>query len=221
MMDTDIEVDDVLNSQQGKLELSVTRTWGNRTLPVKSPEWRALRAQIISEKKATCASCGYISPHPFGKGLKIDHKDGNASNNNLDNLRVHCPPCEAIRHCGFAGIEGWIVLVHSDMEQVDILRRTRNLFEREKSIPHVREVDSNATRSRMETTALANKLMESDRRDLTEEEKHLKAFFTGNARDLFTVTMIVEPEYVLLLLTSKASTDIVYFHAQIVGSLLT
>ena len=186
------------------LELSVTRTWGNRTLPVKSPEWRVLRAQIISDKKGTCASCGYKSPHSSGRGLKIDHKDGNASNNSLDNLRIHCPPCEAIRHCGFAGMNGWVILGHSDMEQVDILRRTRELFELNWSIPHVQEVDPNATCSSMKTTTLASKLLSVDRGDLTGEERHLKGFFTENAMDLFTVTMPVRPGYVPCYFTSIA-----------------
>lgn len=189
-MDSDVQTTDASDSN---LELSVTRTWGNRTLPVKSQEWRNLRTQIISDKKGICASCGYTSPHPRGRGLKIDHKDGNAANNSLDNLRIHCPPCEAIRHCGFAGMNGWVALMHSDMKQVDILRRTRELFEQSGSIPPMQEVDPSATCSSMETTALARKLLTVDREDLTEEERHLKGFFTEDAKELFTVTMLVHP----------------------------
>jgi len=184
-----LAVDLVPISPPTTLCLSVTRTWGNRTLPVSSPEWRALRAEILERDNRTCASCAYVSSHPKGRGLKIDHRDGNASNNDHGNLRVHCPPCEAIRHCGLAGVKEWVILARSDMDQVEIVRRTRMLFEESASIPTIHEVDPLATDAEMETIDLANKLMQMDWEASEEEEKDLRGFFTPYAEDLFAVTM--------------------------------
>ena len=174
------------------LHLSVTHTWGIRALPVKSPEWRALRADVLERDNRTCASCAYSFPHPGGRGLQIDHRDGNTSNNDPANLRIHCPPCEAIRHCRFAGVERWLILAKSDMDQAEIVRRTRKLFEGSGSIPIVLEVDACATRVNIGTVDLANKLKKVGREDLSEEDKGLRGFFTPRAKDLFAVTMIIE-----------------------------
>lgn len=171
------------------IRLSVTRSWGNRTLPVNSPEWRALRAGILARDNRTCASCSYASSHPMGRGLKVDHKNGDASNNDPRNLRIHCPPCEAIRHCGLAGVKGWVQLANSEMEQIEIIRRTRQMFEESGTIPRIRQVDPFATRARIDAVDLANKLLETDWEGLTDEEKSLRGFFTQDARELFAITM--------------------------------
>ena len=171
------------------LHLSVTRTWGNRSLPVASAEWLALRDKILTRDNRTCASCAYTSPHPKGRGLQIDHRNGDASDNDHTNLRVHCPPCEAIRHCGLSGIKGWVCLASSDMEQVEIVRRTRKMFEESGKIPRIREVDPLANHAEINTIDLANKLMKMNREDLTEEEKGLRGFFTQKASDRFAITM--------------------------------
>jgi hypothetical protein len=89
-------------------------------------------------------------------------------------------------------VKKWVVLARSDMSQVEIIRRTRELFEESGSIPKVHEVDASATRVEMETIEMANKLMEVDWEDLTEEEKALKGFFTRYAENLFAVTIAVE-----------------------------
>jgi hypothetical protein len=75
------------------------------------------------------------------------------------------------------------------MEQIEIVRRTRQLFEESGSIPTIRVVDPSATGVKMKMVDLANKLMEIERNDLTEEEKGLKGFFTPYAEELFVVTM--------------------------------
>ena len=125
--------------------------------------------------------------------MKVDHRDGDASNNDLANLRVHCPPCEAIRHCGSSGIKEWIALARSDMDQVEIIRRTRALLEESGSMPTISEVDPASTRVETETTELANRLMEVNWEGLTEDERSLRGFFTRNAtRELFAVTIANE-----------------------------
>ena len=67
------------------------------------------------------------------------------------------------------GMKEWIVLARSNMDQVEIVRRTRALLEESKSMPTVSEVDPTSTRVETETTELANKLMEVDWEELTED----------------------------------------------------
>ncbi|KDQ16414.1 hypothetical protein BOTBODRAFT_106952 [Botryobasidium botryosum FD-172 SS1] len=188
---------DPLPSTQSSLRLSVTRIWGNRTIPVDSKEWRTLRANVLERDNRTCASCGYTSPHPRGRGLKIDHADGNASNNNPANLRVHCPPCEAIRHCGFAGMKGWLQLASSEMDQVEITHNTHRIFEETGVMPEVSAVDPRALSTEMTAIELANKLLGTDWECLTREEKGLRGFFTHDAADLFAITMYTDPRTAL------------------------
>lgn len=129
------------------LHFSVTRTHGNRTLPVSSPQWAALRAEILFRDDRTCSACGHVSPHANGRSMVIDHADGDASNNDPTNLRIHCPPCEAVRHCGIAGLRGWLVVGESTMDQVDIVRKTRGMFESTGTVPHPKLVDPSAISS--------------------------------------------------------------------------
>ena len=92
--------------------------FGNRTLSTSSSKWKTLRKEVILRDDRTCSSCGYLSPYTNGRYMVVDHVDGDASNNDLSNLRVHCPPCDAIRHCGFAGLQEWIYVSESTMKQV-------------------------------------------------------------------------------------------------------
>lgn len=178
------------------LHLDVTRTWGNRTLPTASPEWRALRFQILIRDNRTCASCGYTSPHPGGRAMRVDHSNGDASNNDPENLRIHCPPCEAIRHCGFAGIKGWIVLAASNIDQVEIVRMTREMFERSGVVPAIEAVDPCAVPTDILPEEFANTLLETHWEDLPEERRSLRGFFLPESTELFLATM-VNPTYVI------------------------
>jgi hypothetical protein len=118
----------------------------------------------------------------------VDHKDGNASNNDLLNLRVHCPPCDAIRHCGFAGIKGWITLGQSTMDQVEIVRKTRELFENSSAIPLPTLVDPSVAPVDMSPVDFANILIKVDWEDLPEEYRRFRGFFSEHASHLFLKT---------------------------------
>ncbi|EDR08219.1 uncharacterized protein LACBIDRAFT_297648 [Laccaria bicolor S238N-H82] len=172
------------------LHLSVTRTHGNRTLPTSSPQWKALRAEVLLRDDRTCSACGYVSPHPNGRSMVIDHADGDASNNDPTNLRIHCPPCEAVRHCGFAGMRGWLVVGESTMEQVDIVRKTRGMFESTGTVPHPKVVDPSAIPGDVDVLELANMMLETPWEDLPPERRRLRGFFTGHSSNLFQKTML-------------------------------
>ncbi|MDR1670207.1 MAG: hypothetical protein LBR43_00575 [Spiroplasmataceae bacterium] len=106
------------------LKLSVTRTWGNRALPVNSSAWKDLRNQVLKRDNNTCRFCETV----LEKYLICDHIDGNASNNNPNNLGINCPGCDAIRHCGFSGMQDWLILRKSSLNQDEIVRRTYDFY---------------------------------------------------------------------------------------------
>ncbi|KAG6862115.1 hypothetical protein C0995_005927 [Termitomyces sp. Mi166 len=168
------------------VHLDVARTSGSRTLAVSSSEWQQLRADILTRDNNTCSSCGYTSPDDKGRGMKVDHKDGDASNNHPSNLRLYCPPCEAIRHCGLHGLYGYIILGSSDLDQLEIIRRTREVFESSGTIPRVTELDPHAIRPNMSIVDFANLLLEKDWDNLPEKYRSFKGFFTNRADKLFS-----------------------------------
>jgi hypothetical protein len=119
------------------LKLSVTRTWGNRKLPINSSAWKNLRNQVLKRDNNTCRFCQTI----LDKYLVCDHIDGNASNNNLNNLGINCPGCDAIRHCGFSGIQGWLILRKSSLNQDEIVRKTYDFYLKNGIRPSPEKVD--------------------------------------------------------------------------------
>lgn len=183
---------DPLPAKKFPLHLSQTLISSGRTLPIDSPEWHSLQAKIITRDNRTCAYCAYMSPHPEGRGLKIDYQNGDVSDNDKTNLSLSCPPCRAIQRCGFSGMKGWVQLAKSDMEQVEIVRRTRQLFEESGKVPKIREIDPLASLTKRDILDLAAKLRDVGWENLTEEEKGLRGFFTSHAGGMFMVTTTKE-----------------------------
>lgn len=124
-------------SDRDRLRLSVTRTWGNRTLPVKSKEWRKLREDVIRRYGGRCRFCG----SKFTKYLVCDHMDGNASNNDPSNLGINCRLCDWMRHCGLSGLKGMTVMRKSKLDQVEIVKRTYRYYLENKCWPKPEEID--------------------------------------------------------------------------------
>jgi|GEM_PF-5528768 len=77
----------------------------------------------------------------------VDHINGDASDNTLTNLRVNCPMCDSIRHCGLSGHFGSIEIYKSNLSQLDIVKNTRDFYLINKRCPKVSELDPDATKS--------------------------------------------------------------------------
>ena len=122
--------------------------------------------------------------------MVIDHIDGNALHNDVSNLRIHCPPCDAIRRCGFSGLQEWITVGKSAMKQVDIVCKTREIFEETGVIPHASHIDPSVIHVRISAVELANKLLRIPWKDLPEDYQCLRGFFTTESSHLFRNTML-------------------------------
>lgn len=154
------------------LALSVTKTWGNRALDVHDPAWKALKQKVIKRDLSRCRFCNYKA----SKYMVLDHVDGDASNNDLSNLMLNCGACDKIRHCGLAGMKGFLVLCESNVQQVEIVIRSREFFRKYGRNPQPHEIASDAIISSMRVTDLANKLKRTNNPEAV--RGNLKGFFT-------------------------------------------
>lgn len=103
----------------------------------------------------------------------VDHVNGDATNNSLENLRVLCPMCDTIRHCGLAGIKKMLIIRKSKFSQLDIVVKTRSLFLKNKKVPDPKEIDLNSS----ETNLLPVEVAAFGKENV---HKIYKAFFTEN-----------------------------------------
>ncbi len=179
-----------------QLQLSVTRTWGNRTIPTSSPQWRAIKDKVLKRDNFECRFCGLR----LSKFIVMDHMDGRADNNDLANFGLNCPLCDKIRHCGLAGIHGDLVVRVSSIPQVDIIRNTQAFFKKNGYPPKPEEIDPHCVRpskfdvrlkngqivhrfivpdlaGEYSSIEFANVLMQFDYDDLDQSVLLLKGFF--------------------------------------------
>ena len=58
----------------------------------------AVRRYLLDMAGNACSACGWdkVNPRTGKCPLQIDHVDGDASNNHIDNLRVLCPNCHSL-----------------------------------------------------------------------------------------------------------------------------
>lgn len=176
------------------LKLYVTRSWGKRILPIKSKEWQLLRKNVIEKNNYTCRFCGIR----LQKGLICDHIDGDASNNQIDNLGLNCPGCDAIRHCGRSGINGLLIIRKSKLDQVDIIHKYYDYYLKNNIFPTPEIIDpkcehiqnhyikgdnkivyyiENKNKDEISTIGIANLLLEYNHDEL-HRLKDIKGFFT-------------------------------------------
>jgi HNH endonuclease len=75
----------------------IGKTDGNRGKKVRLIS-KHLRRYLIEKYKERCSLCGWAKRHKITGlvPLEIDHIDGNAENNNENNLQLLCPNCHAL-----------------------------------------------------------------------------------------------------------------------------
>ena len=165
-------------SKVPNLRLLVSRTWGNRTYPINSKEWREMRERVLIDSNFECRFCGLRSK----KYMICDHIDGDASNNDIDNLGINCPICDLIRHSGRAGVKGKIKLKISSLSQIDIVKKTQQYFEKNGVVPPLNEIDKDI---REIPKSVKFNLMIYNYSELDDVAKSIRGFFTPEAANEF------------------------------------
>jgi hypothetical protein len=192
----DIRNEQFNNEINSSLKLGVTRTWGNRTIQTNSNKWKKMKEVVLKRDNFQCRFCGIR----LGKFFVLDHMDGRADHNAFSNLGLNCPSCDKIRHCGFYGMNGEVILRQSLLSQQEIVQQTHAYIRDHKRIPSPEEIDQNckiphnfviSTRngnpitelkhpdlgSEYTTVIAANVLLQYNYSDLAIEFQSLKGFF--------------------------------------------
>jgi len=137
-----------------------------------------LRKEVLIRDNYSCRFC----QHRALTYQVVDHINGNAADNSKDNLGVNCPSCDAVRHCGLAGMHRTLLLYHSDLPQVEIVKKTRSMAQKKQAIPHPSEVDPKAIEVKgISMVAFANILLVKDYSELSAEQLGYRGFFSSVA----------------------------------------
>lgn len=118
----------------------------------------------------------YFCEIKASKYMINDHINGDATNNNLSNLRVLCPMCDTIRHAGLAGINKFLEVRISNLTQLEIVKKTREFYLQNKRSPLAREI---YPYSRI-TSLLPIDVATLEIEEIPLEWKKYKGFFTKN-----------------------------------------
>jgi hypothetical protein len=92
--------------------------WHERSRKRAVPE--SLRKRVLSRDDYTCSCCG----HRAKQWMHIHHLNDNLGDE-LTNLATVCPACHAVMHFGRSLMYGTIEIWRTDVEQVEIIRKTR------------------------------------------------------------------------------------------------
>jgi HNH endonuclease len=163
-----------------KLKLSYIdpSLWWKRSLAINSTEWKQVRKIILERDNYQCYFCNIRA----SKYMIIDHINGDATNNSLENLRVLCSMCDTIRHSGLAGIKGTLEVWISNVNQLEIVQKTREFYLQKKRFPSPKEIDYYSQKTSLFPIDVAT--LENE--EVPVEWKGYKGFFTKEFFQKFT-----------------------------------
>ena len=125
--------------------------------------WQQLRNQIKQRDNWTCVYCGFRSY----KFMMVNHI-GAEDNHSPENLETICKPCHAVLHIGVNALQGYLSVIDSTAQQVEIVRYTRRLVHLQTPWPTIEQqvlaqflAPSGKVYSQEESVAWANKIIHS------------------------------------------------------------
>ncbi|NVO07548.1 MAG: HNH endonuclease [Rhodoferax sp.] len=116
-----------------------------------------IRKTVLARDDNTCASCG----HRAMKWMHIHHI-ADEENDDLENLATLCPACHAVMHFGRSMQWGTLEIWKVDIQQVEIVRATREGIKNGQSLQEV-NASFKLKRGRLAPNSMkwANNLLES------------------------------------------------------------
>lgn len=101
-----------------------------------SKEWALIRRKVLSKYNNTCMYCG----GKYDKYLICIHKDGDKTNNTLDNLELCCKICYAYTHINM-GFHEYFSVYKSNKSQLELHRITMDYYVMNGTLPPAVSVD--------------------------------------------------------------------------------
>lgn len=143
-------------------------------------DWTKLRTQALNKHANTCRYCGGT----YTKYLLCFHVDSDPYNNKSANLEIACRLCYIVSHINFGHIDD-VIVCHSSMTQMEIVRQTVNYIISNNKPPRPQDIDKKATKIPMSIMEL-NAIMLSNNNSMPDELSNYKIFFTDTVDMAFT-----------------------------------
>ena len=99
-------------------------------------DWPKIRTATLNRRKNICRFCG----GGYTKYMVCFHLDDDPFNNKKDNLDISCKLCYVLTHVNFGHIDD-VILCHSSLSQLDIVRKTIDHIIKNKKTPTPSEID--------------------------------------------------------------------------------
>jgi hypothetical protein len=123
--------------------------------------WQQLRDQMKRRDNWTCVYCGFRS-YTF---MMVNHI-GAEDHHSPQNLETNCKPCHAVLHIGMNALQGYLSVIDSTAQQVEIVRYTRKLVHLQTPWPPIEQqvlaqllAPSGKVYSQEESVAWANRII--------------------------------------------------------------
>ena len=147
----------------------------------KIKNWKRLRINVIKKYNGVCRFCGGT----YSKYLTCFRLKNNKDNDNkLTNFDICCRACNIINNINYGSLDE-VLLYHSNLSQLEILRKTINFILENDRIPDVLEIDKNAKNIKISLLEFISILISNKNKKLPDEIKNYKIFFSKSFDTVF------------------------------------
>lgn len=137
----------------------------------KPKDWQTLRTSVLKRDKSRCRHCGkQYKSYLFCE--KVSHKPGSLG------YGLRCQMCYRVTHFDKVDFLDQMVLCWSNMDQREIVAQTVDFIKTNDRVPNIEEIDNDVKMVPLSLVEFADILNKYLYRDLPDELKNLKIFFT-------------------------------------------